>query len=282
MKKILVPVDFEEPSQWAIEVGTDIANRSNAELILLHIVEEPIKQSFNTAGEWELSNNWEDRLFTLHLIRKAKADLRMLKNELALKTPSVSTELRFGNAFHGISTIITEQEVDLVIMGTYGHSRFHNFILGSNTEKVIRHSKCPVLTVHEKPRGYVFQNIVYATSIDQRDVEISHVLQTAQDLYKSTIHVVRVNTPSNFQPDRQIKVAMREFADRLRLTNYTLNSFSDTSEEEGILHFAEQVNADLIGLATHSQHSFVRVLTGKISDGLNNHSSRPVLTYLTR
>jgi len=282
MKKILVPIDFEEPSNWAMEVGVDIASRANAELVLLHIVEEPIKQSFSTAGEWELSQDWEERLFTLHLIRKAQSELKKLQFELSARSNIVSTELRFGNAFHGISTIIAEHEVDLVVMGTYGHSRFHNFFIGSNTEKVIRHSKSPVLTVHEKPRGHEFRNIVYATSIDQSDVGFSKVLQVAQELYESTIHLVRVNTPSNFLPDRQIKTAMQAFVEKLKLTNYTLNSFSDTSEEEGILHFAEQVNADLIGLATHSQHNFVRVLTGKISDDLNNHSSRPVLTYLTR
>lgn len=73
---------------------------------------------------------------------------------------------------------------------------------------------------------------------------------------------------------------MRAFADRLHLENYTVNIFNDTTEEEGILNFAESIQADLIGLTTHARSGFVHLLTGSVSEGVVNYSKMPVLTYL--
>lgn len=281
MKKILVPTDFSEASRWAVEVATGIALRSNAEIVLLHVVEEPTKQSYNVTGEWESQQDWEEKIFTLELIRKSNRDLYNLMLEVQDKGVAVSMKLKIGNPYHGISTIIREQNVDLVVMGTFGHTRLERIFLGSNTEKVIRRSRCPVLTVYESPGSDVFKNIVYATCVNEEESTFSRVLKIAQQLYDSTIHLVRINTPSNFLPDRQIRKSMEQFADRLGLKNYTLNIFSDTTEEEGIAHFAESIHADLIGLATHARSGFVHLLTGSISEGVLNYSKRPVLTYIT-
>jgi nucleotide-binding universal stress UspA family protein len=215
------------------------------------------------------------------MIRKAKRELYELALKIQEKGLTVSTELKIGNPFHGISTIIGERDVDLVVMGTYGHSRLERIFVGSNTEKVIRRSKRPVLTVHEPPGSQLYKNIVYAICSDSDDFAFSNVIKTAQQLYDSTIHLVRINTPSNFAPDRLMKTSIQKFADRLGLRNYTLNIFNDNTEEEGILCFAESIQADLIGLVTHSRSGFSHLLTGSISEEIVNYSRRPVLTYLT-
>jgi nucleotide-binding universal stress UspA family protein len=281
MKNILVPTDFSQASQWAVDVATGIAQKSTAEIILLHVVEVPTKKSFSVVGEWELSQDWEEKIFTLQLIRKRKKDLSKLRSEVQDKGVAVSIELRIGNPYHGISSIIGDLHVDLIVLGTFGHTRLERIFVGSNTEKVIRRSKCPVLTVHERPGSQLYKNIVYATSINEEEIAFSEIIKVAQQLYNSTIHLVRINTPSNFSSDRLMKRSLEEFADRLHLKNYTLNIFNDTSEEEGILNFAESIQADLIGLATHTRSGFIHLLTGSISEDVVNCSKRPVLTYIT-
>ena len=74
---------------------------------------------------------------------------------------------------------------------------------------------------------------------------------------------------------------MQNFARKLNLENYTMNVFSDRSEEEGILHFASGINADLIAMATHGRTGFAHVLVGSIAEDVVNHAGRPVLTYVT-
>jgi nucleotide-binding universal stress UspA family protein len=68
----------------------------------------------------------------------------------------------------------------------------------------------------------------------------------------------------------------------VNLKNYTANVFSDFSEEDGIIDFATSVNADMIAMATHGRSGFAHVLAGSIAEDVVNHSSKPVLTFVTK
>ena len=282
MKKILVPTDFSKPAQIAIDVATDIAKKANGEIILLHVVEEASGTSFNITGEVNVSGGWEDKLFTMKLIERGKKQMSKLFGEVKATGIKVKQELRLGTAFHGMRDIITEQKVDLVVMGTAGHSKLAEMIIGSNTEKVVRHAKCPVLTVHKKPVTTDFKDIVYATSMSKEEEVFSRIVRNTQQMYDSTVHLVRINTPGNFQRDAVVKKYMQDFAKKLQLKNFTINIFNDLSEEEGIIYFADSINADLIALATHGRTGFAHVLAGSIAEEVVSHSKRPVLTFVTK
>lgn len=282
MKKILVPTDFSKPAQIAIDVAGDIAQKANAQLILLHVIEEASGTSFNITGEVDVSGGWEDKLFTMKMIEKSKKQMAKLFEEVKATGVKVKQELRVGTAFHGMRDIITEQKVDLVVMGTAGHTKIEEMIIGTNTEKVVRHAKCPVLTVHKKPATTDFKNIVYATSMSKDEEIFSRVLRTTQQLYDSTLHMVRINTPGNFQRDAVVRKYMQDFAKKLQLKNFTINIFNDLTEEEGIIYFADSINADLVAMATHGRTGFAHVLAGSIAEEVVSHSKRPVLTFVTK
>jgi nucleotide-binding universal stress UspA family protein len=283
MKRILVPTDFSKPAQIAVEVAGDIAKRSNSELVLLHVIEEASGGSFNIEGQVSsTTENWEDKIFTMRLIDRGKKQLAKLAEDTRLAGIKVAQELRLGTPFHGMRTIITEQKVDLVVMGTAGHSKLEEMIIGSNTEKVIRHSNCPVLTVHKKPIRTEFKNIVYATSMGKDEEVFSRIVRKTQQLYDATVHLVRINTPGNFQRDAIVKKYMQDFAKKLQLKNFTMNVFNDLTEEEGIIYFADSINADMIAMATHGRTGFAHVLAGSIAEDVVSHSKRPVLTFVTK
>lgn len=283
MKKILVPTDFSKPAQTAIDLAGDIAKKSNSELILLHVVEEASGGSFNVTGQISSStDDWEDKVFTARLIERGKNQLEKLASDPKLSGIKIKQELRVGTPFHGMRTIITEQKVDLVVMGTSGRSKIEEMIIGSNTEKVVRHANCPVLTIQKKPVRTDFKNIVYATSMSKDEEVFSRIVRKTQQLYDATVHLVRINTPSNFQRDSVVKKYMLDFAKKLQLKNYTINVFNDLTEEEGIIYFADSINADMIAMATHGRTGFAHVLAGSIAEEVVSHSKRPVLTFVTK
>ncbi|HEY5692143.1 MAG TPA: universal stress protein [Cyclobacteriaceae bacterium] len=281
MKRILVPTDFSKTSLIALDVACEIAKKGGAEVIALHVVEEPGSESFRVSGEVP-AKNFENRLYTLKLLEKSKQQLEKLVMEPRYKSVKLDGVMRLGNAFHGMNTIITEQNVDLVVMGTQGHSRLQEMIIGSNTEKVVRHSKVPVLSVHKKPNKVNFKNIVYATAMTKDEEKFSKVVKAAQAMYNSKIHLVRVNTPGDFQRDRVAKDYMEKYAKKLGLKNYTINVYNDITEEEGIIYFADSVNADMIAMATHGRTGFAHVLAGSIAEEVVSHAKRPVLTFVTK
>jgi nucleotide-binding universal stress UspA family protein len=281
MKKILVPTDFSRVAGYAAEVAASIARKSGAELTLLHVIEEGSKDSFRVTGEIQ-KEDMEERLFMFKLIERSRKQMEKLASDELFQGIKLNRELRIGSPFHGMRTIIQEQKVDLVVMGTKGVSSLAEMIIGSNTEKVVRHSRCPVLTVQKKPASLEFKNIVYATAMNKDEEVFSRIVKRAQEMYNSTIHLVRINTPGNFQRDAVVKKYMQDFAKRLQLKNYTLNVFNDITEEEGIIYFADSINADMIAMATHGRTGFAHVLAGSIAEDVINHSKRPVLTFVVK
>lgn len=282
MKKILVPTDFSKPATLASDVAIDIARKAGGEVILLHVVEGAGSSSINIEGEATYEGSWEDKIFTLKMIEKAKKQMVKFAADPRFNDVKVRQELRMGSPFHGMNAIITERKVDLVVMGTAGRSDLEQMIIGSNTEKVVRHSHCPVLTVHNKPARKEFKNIVYATSMNKEEEVFSRIVRRTQQLYDSTVHLVRVNTPGNFQRDSIVKKYMQDFAKKLQLKNYTINVYNDVTEEEGIVYFADSIDADLIAMATHGRTGFAHVLAGSIAEDVVSHSRRPVLTFVTK
>ncbi len=281
MKNILVPTDFSKTSINALDVGVEIAKKSNAQVTLLHVVEEASSSSFSVTGEWQ-KEDWSDKLFTLRMLEKAKVQLEKLVLDPKYSSVNLNGELRLGNAFHGMRTIITEHKVDLVVMGTQGRSGAAEVVIGTNTERVVRHAKCPVLSINKKPARVDFKNIVYATAMHKDEEVFSRMVKKTQQLYNSTVHLVRINTPGDFQRDYVVKDYMEKFAKKLGLKNYTINVFNDITEEDGIIYFAETIDADMIAMATHGRTGFAHVLAGSIAEDVVSHAKRPVLTFVVK
>ena len=281
MKNILVPTDFSKISINAIEVAFDIAKRSGADVTLLHVVEEATPESFSVTGQGA-PKGWEERMFTAELIKKAKKQMEKIVLDPKFKSVTVNGEIRVGNPFHGMRTIISEQKPDLIVMGTRGQTNLETMIIGSNTERVVRHAKSPVLSIHQKPTSLNFKNIVFATGMHKDEEVFSKIVKRAQEIYKATVHFVRINTPGDFQRDRVVKDYMDKFAKKLGFKNYTINVYNDTSTEEGVIYFAESINADMIAMATHGRTGFAHVMAGSIAEDVVGHSKRPVLTFVTK
>ncbi|HZY81744.1 MAG TPA: universal stress protein [Cyclobacteriaceae bacterium] len=281
MKKILVPTDFSKQANIATEVAADVARRSGADLVLLHVVEEVTGGSFNVEGEVS-SSDIEDRLFNHRLLEKARRQLEKAVLDPSIRDVNADGLLRVGNPFHGIRTLLQEKKFDLVVMGTAGHTKLEEMLIGTNTERVVRLSKCPVLTIHKKPATSNFKNIVYATAMDKDEEVFSRIVRRTQQLYNSNIHLVRINTPGDFQRDYEVKDYMNRFAKKLGLKNYTISVYNDMNVEEGVIRFADSIDADLIAMATHGRTGFAHVIAGSVAEDVVGHAKRPVLTFVVK
>jgi len=282
MKKILVPTDFSPAAQNAMDVATSIAQKEGARITLLHAIELPSSNALDIEGEVLTTENYEEKIFSMKRIEGTRQKLEHLARKLSEKGVDTSIELRMGSPFHGIKDFISDETLDLIVMGTAGHSKLEEMIIGSNTEKVVRHAKCPVLTVHQTPVKKDFKNIVYATNLRADEDAFARVVTNTREMYNGTIHLVRINTPLNFESDVKVREDMQTFAKRIGLTNYTINTFNHFTEEDGIINFANSIGADLIALSTHGRTGLAHVLAGSIAEDIANHSVIPVLTYVTR
>lgn len=277
MRTILIPTDFSEQASYALEVAHQIAKKSGATLKLLNIIEAPGAGSFNSMGEMSTIDPM-DNVFMMEMLNQMKKRMNQVASDPKYSDVGISSEVTVGNPFNSIANEITTSKVDLVVMGSKGSSGLEETLIGSNTEKVVRRAKCPVLTVKSKMDINNTKNIVFASDFREDEDNVMDALKQFQTLFDAKLHLVKVNTPNSFSSDRELKVRMKEFVKRHSLENITYNIYNDAVEEDGIIYFADEINADVIALATHGRTGLMHLLGGSIAEDVVNHAKRPVWT----
>ncbi len=278
MKKILVPTDFSEQATSALHLGIEIAQKLDAELVLVHVVEIPGQQSFNTMGDTEANyGDGMEGVFVMKMLEIGKKKLKELASSDLLSSVKVKAELKAGNAYYNISRIVNELKPDLIVMGTSGSTGAEEILIGSNAEKVVRNASCPVLTLKERLSVSNINNILFASSLKDDDKELISKLKQIAKISNAKIHLLKVNTPNNFESTSNTMRKMGEYMKSTEL-DAERHVYNGINEEEGILEFAKENNVDLIAMGTHGRKGLMHLLSGSIAEDVVNHSKRPVLT----
>ena len=277
MKTILVPTDFSEHANYALDLARQLAIRHGMEIRLMHVVEQPAAPYMTavTSGMHDQLGN----VYMLRFIEKVKAQLEVITTELDKEGVPSTYQIKIGNPYRNISTEIKKEPCDLIIMGTHGTSGIDEMLVGSNTEKVVRYAHCPVITLKAPVKVDSIKNVVFAASYFENGENLVLELKNLQRLFDAKIHLLTINTPSNFQSERDGMNRLVRFAQKHHLQDYTVNMYNDFMEEEGIRHFAEDREADMIVMATHGRTGISHLLAGSISEKLVNKAILPVVTF---
>ncbi len=274
MKHILVPTDFSLFSMNAVKCAADIARKSDAELHLLHVVNIPSHE----VGilPFQDAQNVAEGLFILNFIMEKFA---ALKRQKFLKGLTVHEILKFDDIFTAAQKCGSEIGVGLIVMGTHGTSGIINqFFVGSNTDKMVRRSKIPVLTVRGEVSISDVKNIIFAADFDAGIPEAFTKIRTIVEALSAKLHLVRIVTRDDFYFSKPMLEIMDQFAKDQRIENYECHVFTAENVQEGINEFAEHIHADLIATVTHGRRGLARLLNGSITENLSIKSSIPVLT----
>lgn len=284
MKKILVPTDFSEQSGFAFDLACQMAETNHAIITVLHVLDYTGVYDFTAgASAYPMMGSPaglefdEKFLNTLHSAAEEKMEEFVETHKK--KGIQITSEIKIGNAYLYITDKIREEEIDLVLMGSKGTGNTSEMLIGSNTEKVVRHAKCPVLTVKQAKDLKSIHNIVFASTFTPAESSVSNDLLKLQAVFNAKLHLVRINTPNNFETTRKAKRLIQEFIDKNAIKNYTINIYNDKLEEDGIIYFAQDIDADLIALATHGRSGILHLLSGSIAEDVVNHAKRPVWTF---
>ncbi len=150
LRRILVPTDFSKYSEVALTYATALAEKFGAELYLLHVVQDLalfIPDAVAVAPP--IAAPVEQ--FTV----AAREALGRVIRENQLERFKVHTDVREGTPFYEIIRYAHETNIDLIVMGTHGHTSLAHVLLGSVTERVVRKAPCPVLTVRHPEHEFV-------------------------------------------------------------------------------------------------------------------------------
>jgi nucleotide-binding universal stress UspA family protein len=141
---VLVPLDFEDPSQEALDVALTLALTFDAKLTVLHAWDLPV---YSYAG---LSYLPPDVATVVE--EAAETSLASAMGFVIKRLPRADSVLVRGAAAVEILDATGRLKIDLIVMGTHGRRGVSRMVLGSVAEKVVRSSPVPVLTIRVKQR----------------------------------------------------------------------------------------------------------------------------------
>ncbi|QFZ54756.1 hypothetical protein FEZ18_08075 [Oceanihabitans sp. IOP_32] len=138
LSKILCPVDFSEPSSFALKNAILLAKFFNADLTILGVYGKFSSLSVRFKDEVEKEN--------ARRLEEMENEMKTFLENFDLQGLNFTVEIKSGLAHVQILKSIKEDDHDLLIMGTHGRSGLNRFVMGSVTEKVTREVPCSFIT----------------------------------------------------------------------------------------------------------------------------------------
>lgn len=271
MKRILVPTDFSKQAENALRVAAQMAAKHDAEIFLLHSMEIPLHLA--NSGD---TGSLPEALYFIKLAEKRFSDLR---KQPFLQNISIHETIGHSEIYDDINEVVNKQQIDLIVMGSHGASGFKEMFIGSNTEKVVRTAKIPVLVIKNQHADFEINNFVFATDFSDECRKPFLQAQKFAQSVNAKMHLLLINTPSGFKTTAEARELMEKFVRGTAAMNYTLNIYNDNSVEKGILNFAQETKANLIGMSTHGRKGLSHFFNGSISEDMVNHANMPVITF---
>jgi len=191
----------------------------------------------------------------------------------------IKESVKFHKAFNGVIEESKNNNVDLIVMGSQGATGLKEMLVGSNTEKVVRHSDIPVLVIKKKVTDFDIKNMIFASDFSKESKNSFKNVLSFASIFNAKLHLLFINTIHNFESTKVSKIKLEKFSAGVDKKKFTLNIYNDTTIEEGILNFGKEIDADLIAINTHGRSGLSQLFSESISKELANHALRPIITF---
>ncbi len=293
-RSILFATDGSQGSAAAEAYAFALARSWGASLAVLHVLEFP------SGLDPESPVN---RLYLAELMKQATQELVELKARAADRGILVETKIATGIPSEEVLAAATDEEPDLVVVGTRGRTGLAHVLLGSTAERIIRAAPCPVLAVHteryEKGKAggashtpWGIQRILVPIDFSDCSLDALEYGALVAQRCKASIRILHVLEPVSYGLDFTLPHVAKRDADRTaitkRLSDLTaaLTSSGLVSDcvisgglpADSILNAALAPDVGLIVMGTHGRRGLSHALFGSVAEFVLRKSSCPVLT----
>lgn len=151
ISKVLVPIDFSDYSINALKYAVDFTQHFEAEMILISVIEPMIYPADFSMGQVAIPATDQN------LTERVENELKDLAEKEIGDKVKTKRIIKSGKPFYEINETARDEDIDLIIIATHGHTGVEHLLFGSTAEKVVRKAPCPVLTLREPIKGFRFE-----------------------------------------------------------------------------------------------------------------------------
>ncbi|MDO9185356.1 MAG: universal stress protein [Bacteroidia bacterium] len=272
---ILVPTDFSEQSNIALEQSYTLAREYHAEITLLYVIEDSgmLVKLFSSEQHEDHRKNVQYQLDLLAAAVEKKSKI------------TVNTLIAKGVIYEKIAEVADLINATMIIMGTNGGEGLKKRFIGSNALRVARESKIPVITIRGKHHRNGCKNIVLPLDLTKQTREkVGKAIELSRLFNGAAVRVVSVLfTTDEFLVNRltrqlgQVKAFLEK--EGVECTAEIIKSIkSNETLAQNILEYATQVDGDLIMIMTQQEVDFTKYFIGSAAQEIIHHSTIPVMS----
>jgi len=276
--KILIPFDFGEQSTIALDQSYNIARMIDAEILILHVITEnnALWGLFSKKEQDDLEIKLKDKLidFAEHIEKKSGLKI----------TPLVEK----GKLVETIINATEKLNIKFLIIGTVSSIDIKQKVIGSNSLRLIREAKCPVITIKGKEHKEGCRNIVLPLDLTKETREkVTNTIYLAK-YFKSIVHIITMNSTSDTYVMNRLKLQLTQVSEFIRnqdieCTQNFLNIQAGNSNMcKALLEFSHKVDADLIVIMTQQETDVVKYFVGSLAKEIIHNSDIPVMSIVPK
>lgn len=272
MKKILIPTDFSDCANKAVEVALKMGKQQDTELHFLHIIDIPADWiSMVGAVETDLYADVTAR------VREHEQELSKLVKQAEEAGLSARKHIFYNKSYKGILEYAEEHKVNLIIMGSHGASGFKEWLMGSNAQHVVRDATVPVLVVKGDTDRLNLSKLLVHSDFEPDELQnFVPVVDLAKDL-QAKIDLLLVCIPSDFYATPEADMRLDLYASAAPALMGEKRVFNAERQELGLAACMDEEDRGLLTML-YNRKKARSSYTRKHVEELINHLDVPVLS----
>ena len=275
MKTILFPTDFSENSNHSAQYAAMLAKRFDAKLVLLNVYSVIIP----VVSESPMIFDKDDII--LRRKNDAELSLQVFTDSLILQTSLPSEQIvqlvEYGFVTDVIVDKANEMNVDLIVMGTHGASNIIDRWFGTNAEKVVESSKCPVWVLPEGTPLTMPKVIMYAADFKEDEVSATYEILAIAQPMGASCKVIHIHDYFELNAEHTVKQEVAEL--KKEFQNFDI-SIKDLNREEimkGLETYIRTHKPDVLAMAVYEKSFFNKLFNNSLVEHFVQKAKLPML-----
>ena len=272
MMNILHPTDFSDNACKALKYAYELSRKLNAGLRVVHVAESPTMFAYPHAASFEEMEEQEKDSYMRRLRDFCIESLATLS--------AISIDLLINNSvIAGILKAIKESNASLVVVGTWGQSRFREIVMGSTTRKLIAASPCPVLAIPEDASFSEIRQIVYTSDFNRHDIAALQKLTAFAANFDAKIAVLHVFS-SELDHKAEAENFKLQLAENIKYDSLEYTTRISQNIGEALANYLQEIKTDLLAMYEKEKGGIIeRMFHKDLVKKFAKHASVPLLSF---
>lgn len=270
--KILIPTDFSVQAEYAYLIVKKLEEKIPLEVHFLHILSVPDTVTMDTNGDIQTCGEIDVN----YVLKRKEIAERQLANIKSQYGNQIQTHLAYGKTTDAILKFSELNHFDLIVMGTKGAWGLRETLSGSETQMIARKSKTPVLSLMCDRSDLNIQNILLVHNFTNPVQEDTKLLSNLIKSLEPKLHFLQITSGKIEADYSSVEANMEKFAALNNITNYECHLINDKDVENGVIHFNQMNDMDIIYIGTHGRGGMFHQ---NATEKLMNHLFKPIISF---